>query len=775
MFQQPLAWVQQALNSVLNQKCNLSIKCCIRVDGPKGCDARTKEWLTEVAKGDSNVRVCFGDTNLGTFASYKQIFKEETSRYLCQLDADDWLENDAIQQCVNALDKNPKSSFAYTRYKEVDKDGEFIRIGTRTEKEFDLNRQLVQFNTFHLRVIRRSHYKIAGGYNESLKYTGDYDLSLKLTELGQPIYLPNISYNYRLHGSNTSSQKKEETIREAFKVALHALRRREQEHLWELHLLRNQKHNSQYVALTPIKGPFILAGMHRSGTSILALTLEKLGITLGSDLISADRQNPDGYGEDHNVVAINRSVLQRTTIQGSRGWKDWGWGNWQSAAPVSHADDEWRKQAQDYLQHRRQSRQFWGWKDPRNTLLLEDWLGLEPNSKVIGIYRYPWEIIDALQRLTPPIFLKEPSWCLEIWNQYNSYLLSFAEKHPERCILVNSTTFVNNPLALIDTIQKKWGWPQKALDPSQAKSINNLIRPNLHRGFNQDDPLIKLHLSCSPRSVQLLERLDQMADLPSPFKADQLVSLKNAKIKTQHCPQLSIIITSFNQGDLLLDALGSAERHRHVCTSEIIIIDDGSNDRRTCEVLACLSAKGYKVIRQHNQGLPTARNKGLKHAQGKFILFLDDDNRVLSPYFKKGLELIEGDQSIDVIYGDRVNFGLQSKRISIGQIHEDQLWQMNMIDNCALIRKKYIERCGGYCSQLTGLGFEDWDLWLSGLNHHDGLKMVYINEVCFEYRVRPNSMLQKLFQDQIKQKQVLRILNERHGGKVGQGGFGKNT
>ena len=774
VFQQPLRWIQQAVISALSQKSQYSIICTIRVDGPQGCDIATQGWLTELAEKNDRVEVIFGEKTLGTFGSYKKIFKNDASRYLCQLDADDWLEPEAIQLCIDLLERNPKASFVYTTYQEVDQSGNFLRIGTRSEKDFEPNRQLVQFNTFHLRVIRRSHYNLVGGYNETLNFTGDYDLSLKLTELAKPIYLPSTAYNYRLHTNNTSARKKEKTIKEAFMVASSALKRRELQHLWELHLLQNQKNNTNAVVLTPKKGPFVLAGMHRSGTSILALIIEKLGMDLGSDLITADIQNPDGYGEDQNVVQINRSALQRTTIQGSRGWKDWGWANWQSAVPISHADDKWRKQAQDYLKQRGQSHQFWGWKDPRNTLLLEDWLRLEPHSKVIGIYRYPWEIIEALQRLTPPIFLKEPGWCLEVWNQYNSYLLSFAEKHPERCILINSTTFINNPLALIETIQEKWGWPLKKLSSSQASSIKKLIRPDLHRGVNQHDPLIELHLACSPRSVLLLERLDQIADLPSPLKAHELASTKHKKTKSQQHPILSIIINSFNQGDLLLDALASAERHRPIDTSEIIIVDDGSSDRRTCEVLTCLQVKGYKVIRQHNQGLPLARNAGIKRAQGEFILFLDDDNRLLSPYFNEGLSIIKENPSIDVVYGNRMNFGLESKRISIGQIDEDELWAMNKIDNCALIRKTYLNRCGGYCQQLTGLGFEDWDLWLTGLSQQKSLKMKHLNQVCFEYRVRPNSMLQKLFRDEVRQQQVMRVLKERHGSKVGHGGFSQN-
>ena len=216
-------------------------------------------------------------------------------------------------------------------------------------------------------------------------------------------------------------------------------------------------------------------------------------------------------------------------MQGTRGWKDWGWANLQSAIPTKHSDNNWEDRINNYLKARENPKEFWGWKDPRNTLLLEDLIALEPNIKVIGIYRHPWEILDALQRVIPPIFIKEPGWCLEIWNQYNSYLLSFAEKYPEQCIIINSSAFISNPLALVNIIQQRWFWPQYKLNEFQIKSITNLIRPNLHRSANQNDPLIELHSTCSPRSLYLLERLNQIADLPSPIKAQELDLMKIKK------------------------------------------------------------------------------------------------------------------------------------------------------------------------------------------------------------------------------------------------------
>jgi hypothetical protein len=149
---------------------------------------------------------------------------------------------------------------------------------------------LVQFITFHLRAIRRSVYAECGGYDSSLLFTGDYDLSLRLCEQGAPIHIPKTSYNYRIHPDNTSGRHRHGMVEEAFGVAQTALQRRRLEHLHQLNL----DSTNQRVTLSPRHGPIAVVGMHRSGTSLPALMLQQLGLNLGSNLIAGDAQNPDG-------------------------------------------------------------------------------------------------------------------------------------------------------------------------------------------------------------------------------------------------------------------------------------------------------------------------------------------------------------------------------------------------------------------------------------------------------------------------------------------------
>lgn len=87
-------------------------------------------------------------------------------------------------------------------------------------------------------------------------------------------------------------------------------------------------------------------------------------------------------------------------------------------------------------------------------------------------------------------------------------------------------------------------------------------------------------------------------------------------------PLVSVIITTYNHGCYLPDAVESVLSQTHPNT-ELIIVDDGSTDD-TAQVAAAWPAARY--IRQQNKGLASARNKGLEHATGTYVVFLDADD-----------------------------------------------------------------------------------------------------------------------------------------------------
>lgn len=90
--------------------------------------------------------------------------------------------------------------------------------------------------------------------------------------------------------------------------------------------------------------------------------------------------------------------------------------------------------------------------------------------------------------------------------------------------------------------------------------------------------------------------------------------------------KISIIIPVYNVEDYLKECLDSI-LNQNFSDFEVICIDDGSTDS-SLEILNNYSKSDsrVKIITQDNQGQGTARNRGLKEANGEFILFIDSDD-----------------------------------------------------------------------------------------------------------------------------------------------------
>ena len=102
---------------------------------------------------------------------------------------------------------------------------------------------------------------------------------------------------------------------------------------------------------------------------------------------------------------------------------------------------------------------------------------------------------------------------------------------------------------------------------------------------------------------------------------------------------LSIIICTYNRAEFLKMALGSlVDQTLDQQDYEVILIDDGSDDH-TKEVVKLFSSQlKIKYFYQRNAGLPSAKNHGIYAAQGRIILFLDDDDISAPTLLEKHLQ-----------------------------------------------------------------------------------------------------------------------------------------
>lgn len=95
----------------------------------------------------------------------------------------------------------------------------------------------------------------------------------------------------------------------------------------------------------------------------------------------------------------------------------------------------------------------------------------------------------------------------------------------------------------------------------------------------------------------------------------------------QEHPFVSVILPMYNAADLLEETLHDLQQ-QSLQNFEMIFVDDGSADS-SCEVVEKY-AKGdgrIRLLRQKNQYAGVARNTGMTHAKGDYLIFLDADDR----------------------------------------------------------------------------------------------------------------------------------------------------
>lgn len=110
---------------------------------------------------------------------------------------------------------------------------------------------------------------------------------------------------------------------------------------------------------------------------------------------------------------------------------------------------------------------------------------------------------------------------------------------------------------------------------------------------------------------------------------------------------VSVIIPCYNHGRYLARAIDSVLSQPY-SNVEIIVVDDGSVDN-TREV-----AEGYPTVKyqyQQNQGLSAARNTGIDHSEGSFLIFLDADDWLLKNAIGINSGYLEHDKSLGFVSG----------------------------------------------------------------------------------------------------------------------------
>ncbi|MGJ7609260.1 glycosyltransferase family 2 protein [Variovorax sp. LT1R20] len=275
----------------------------------------------------------------------------------------------------------------------------------------------------------------------------------------------------------------------------------------------------------------------------------------------------------------------------------------------------------------------------------------------------------------------------------------------------------------------------------------------IERNFSCERPIVPVELRCDPW----------------PWDNWQPSMAEHAGAATSEFgPKVSIVVSHFNLGNYLCETLQNvlAIEHQNI---EIVVVDDASVDEgsiQTIESLIRLREPRLKVIRlAGNVGLAAARNIGVQHATGRYVLTLDADDLIDPRFVGQAVQALERHREFDVVVTPAAYFidgqvppmrgAVDAVDYSVftGEARTAGLLENRFSTATALFRRSALERFR-YDEDLHC--FEDWSLYMRMCDA--GLRFLVTTDVFFFYRHRNDSMVHALRDASMRQIEYADLL-----------------
>ncbi len=157
---------------------------------------------------------------------------------------------------------------------------------------------------------------------------------------------------------------------------------------------------------------FVVLGMHRSATSLVAKGLVKAGVHMGDELLGEHPSNPWGHYEDADFIRMNDQLLSAAG------------GTWDRPPieeNIAALENVWGARIKDFVEGKLRE-PFWGWKDPRTVLTIRLYLPYLVNPHFVACFRNPQDVAKSLAKRDREMTRK---MALVLARIYNDRLLRF--------------------------------------------------------------------------------------------------------------------------------------------------------------------------------------------------------------------------------------------------------------------------------------------------------------------------------------------------------------
>jgi glycosyltransferase involved in cell wall biosynthesis len=199
--------------------------------------------------------------------------------------------------------------------------------------------------------------------------------------------------------------------------------------------------------------------------------------------------------------------------------------------------------------------------------------------------------------------------------------------------------------------------------------------------------------------------------------------------------RVAVIVPSRSPGEFVAESVRSVIEPEPV---EIVIVDDGSADEETHEILRQLESDGYRVVRlATNRGNAMVRNAGVESTRAPYLFPLDPGNLASPGALGRMANRLDSHPEAGACMGDYEEFEVRTLVRTVPK-HLDpyRVAYTNEYPPAALFRRSALQSVGGWTRLIDELDARaDWNLWMSlaerGLQgaHFGGGELTYLRRM----------------------------------------------
>ncbi len=655
------------------------------------------------AAKDARTIVLTNPQRLGLTKSLNAGLARCRGEYVARMDADDVSHAQRLEKQVGFLDENPECLAVGTWCNWIDAEGKTNGVwGPPTDQE-EIHRKLLINNSLAhgSAMVRRSALERVGGYNEQYPYAQDYDLWLRLSEIGQVRNLQECLYNLRTWEGASSTARSEEQKRCARRALEEARRRRglpagfadlaAVNRVLELSSSRSiltEINGVEQAVREELTGYLASAAEDDSGTWPRLFAEAVMGY-LDGDRRFGDAEQVRQYAEGlqagdtapwliglmqsfwhlrqdrawqparksyepavgilvpifnetrfaelcfksirklagypHYIVAVNNSTCDVRPFR-DRVLADGLVDEWFDSDCTSHGDGLQRARP-------RVGRfRYMATLDSDAIGLKENWL----RELIDELAKHDAGLVGPPRRLSSKDIrsvVVHPS-CMVVDQQRTDaeFQLDLRSLWPYWDVgglatwdcMFHGIPVVNVPHKYSGNFVFYGSWINNSVKHYWYVSrISTLADDASIDGHRVGD--IRARIESEYQSADLDEI--RSFRMPGVAKDRESAAAASPEPAPRNAPRLSVILTTFNRAELLEQVLaGFAKQTTPKSDFEVIVVDDGSTPPVREVVDRFTDAIQLKYLRQENSGLATARNAGIRAAEGRIVLFSDDDD-----------------------------------------------------------------------------------------------------------------------------------------------------